>query len=60
MKHPRTMQEAFGPYTDNKLHDPMHYRPHNPFLHKNDLIVVCGSVVAIVALVVLMLAGWVV
>lgn len=26
-RHPRTMQEAFGPYTDHRIHEPVQRRP---------------------------------
>ena len=47
-KYPRTLVEAFGPHTSRSLYvkpDPM---------HKNDIIVLAGSVIAGLVLVVLM------
>ena len=45
-KHPRTLLEAFGPYTNNK------FKPEP--MHGNDIIVLVGSVIAGLVLVVVM------
>jgi hypothetical protein len=47
-RHPRTMQEAFGPYTTRDLHD----KP-TP-MHRADKIVLRASIVAAVALFVIL------
>ena len=47
-KHPRTLVEAFGPYTSQSL-----YVKPEP-LHRNDRIVLAGSVIAGLVLVVVM------
>ena len=47
-KYPRTLVEAFGPYTSRSL-----YVKPEP-LHRNDLIVLAGSVIAGLVLVVVM------
>jgi hypothetical protein len=50
-KHPRTMAEAFGPYTSHHISTPNENR-------RKDRIAVAGSVVAAIFLVAGMLAGW--
>ena len=46
-KFPRTMQEAFGPYTDHKI-----YSDLDP-IHPHDKIVLWGCLFAVIALVLL-------
>ena len=46
-KYPRTMNEAFGPYAGD-----LYVKPEP--MHKNDIIVLAGSVVAGLVLVVVM------
>lgn len=47
-RHPRTMQEAFGPYTSNKIHDP------DRDLSKEDLMAAaCGFGVFVVVMILL-------
>ncbi len=41
LKHPRTMQEAFGPYTDNRI-----VEVDPPFDWQDKLVVVAGIVAA--------------
>ena len=48
-KYPRTMQEAFGPYTS--FHIDQEYTP----IHKHDKIVMVGSVLAAIVLILLAL-----
>lgn len=43
-KFPRTMQEAFGPYTDHRI-----YEPVQP-MHRNDKIVTTACAVALACL----------
>ena len=50
-RYPRTMKEAFGPYTSSKIEE-----AGMPF-DKADAIVICGSAIAAVAIVVLCLFG---
>ena len=50
-KYPRTMQEAFGPYTS--FHIDQEYTP----IHKHDKIVMVGSALAAVVLILLALFG---
>ena len=47
-KYPRTMTEAFGPHTSRSL-----YVKPEP-MHKHDIIVLAGSVIAGLVLVVVM------
>lgn len=47
-RYPRTLQEAFGPYTSREIHAPV---------HRNDRIVVAGCLAAVAALSVI-LALW--
>lgn len=44
-KHPRTLQEAFGPYTSHQLHEPV--RP----MDWQDRVVIAGCIIAVVAAV---------
>lgn len=46
-KYPRTLQEAFGPYTDNRI-----VEPKRPF-DRDDKIVMIGCIVAAVALAII-------
>ena len=46
-KHPRTMNEAFGPYAGN-----LYIKPEP--MHKHDIIVLAGSVIAGLVVLVLM------
>lgn len=46
-RFPRSMQEAFGPYTSNRIEE-----EHTP-MHKTDKIVLAASVLALIALVVI-------
>ena len=48
-KFARTMQQAFGAYTDNVLH------PMPEPIHPHDTIVLWGCVAALIALVVVLL-----
>lgn len=41
-KFPRTMQQAFGPYTDHRIYEPE--------MHKSDRIATTASALALVAL----------
>ena len=50
-KYPRTMQEAFGPYTSFTIDEPR--RP----IDLEDKIVIVGSAIALVTLVVFIFAG---
>lgn len=50
-RYPRTLQEAFGPYTSRSISEP--YAP----MHRSDKIVVAGCVVAALVLAVLMVVG---
>ena len=43
-KFPRTMQQAFGPYTDNRI-----YEPVQP-MHRNDKIVTTACALALACL----------
>ena len=52
-RHPRTMKEAFGPYTSNQLDDGEYRRP----LDKHDKIVLYASLAAALALLGLALCG---
>lgn len=52
-RHPRSMQEAFGPYTDNVLHEPQRPAPW----HKADTIVTLACAIAVVALIAI-IAVW--
>lgn len=49
-KYPRTMQEAFGPYTDHEIVEPVYDRP--------DAIVLWVCTLAAAVLAVLALVGW--
>jgi len=51
-KYPRTMQEAFGPYTDYRLA----YK-HVDRMHKHDKIVLWGCAITVVVVVGLRVAG---
>jgi hypothetical protein len=42
-KFPRTITEAFGPYTDNRIYEPVEG------MHKNDAIAVGACIIALVA-----------
>lgn len=46
-KYPRTLQEAFGPYTDNRIEE-----GKRPF-DRDDKIVMLGCVVAVIALTII-------
>jgi hypothetical protein len=50
-RHPRTLSEAFGPYTSRDFteHDPM---------HTADKVVLAASAIAGVALLAMALLGW--
>ena len=48
-KYPRTMQEAFGPYTSRELSGPTY--------HQHDKIVMWGCVIAIVTVALLAYFG---
>ena len=52
-KHPRSLTEAFGPYTDNVLHERQRPAPW----HKADTIVTLASALAVVALIAI-IAVW--
>lgn len=52
-KHPRTLQEAFGPNTNHVIHEPL--RPIDP----QDRIVLWVSAVAVVTFLALLVVGWV-
>lgn len=52
-KHPRSLVEAFGPYTDNVLHGPQRPAPW----HKAETIVTLASAIAVVALIAI-IAVW--
>jgi len=47
-KFPRTMQQAFGPYTDHRI-----YEPVQP-MHRNDKIVTTACAVALACLLALL------
>jgi hypothetical protein len=47
-KYPRTLQEAFGPYTSREIHEPV--AP----MHKADRITVWASAVALVSFLAVM------
>jgi hypothetical protein len=53
-KHPRTMQQAFGPYTSNTLHE-----PDRPLDWQDYLVTVC-CVITILICAALVLVGWIV
>lgn len=52
-KYPRTLQEAFGPYTSTRIEEPA------PKMHKADAIVLwfCAGAAAVLAFAVIV--GWV-
>lgn len=51
-KYPRTLTEAFGPYTDNQIHEP------EPDMHTHDRMVVVASALALIGLGIMVVAGW--
>ena len=51
-KHPRTLEEAFGPYARGPIEKPLSQRD------RQDRIVVIASAIAAVALLVMAVAGW--
>jgi hypothetical protein len=53
-KYPRTMKEAFGPYTST------HITETDPPLDWQDWVVMVGSIVTAVVCVLLVLVGWIV
>lgn len=52
-RYPRTLEQAFGPYARGPIEE-----PSQP-MHKTDRIVLVASALAVVALVGMMIAGWV-
>ena len=46
-KYPRTLQEAFGPYTDSRIEEP------KESFDRDDKIVMIGCVVAVIALTII-------
>jgi hypothetical protein len=50
-KYPRTLNEAFGPYTSNKIEEPT--RPYD----WQDEVVLSASIICFAALIVLMLVS---
>jgi hypothetical protein len=53
-RYPRTLQEAFGPYA----HGSQLHTEYDP-MPKPDRIVVIASLIAAIALVVMVAAGWI-
>lgn len=53
-KYPRTMQEAFGPYTDHVLHE-----PERVAMPVEDAIVLGACAAAFVVFLVMVFLGWV-
>ena len=51
-KYPRTLEEAFGPYARGPVHEPEQPMP------ASDRIVVVASIIALLAILVFALAGW--
>lgn len=51
-KHPRTLQEAFGPYTSRSISE-----PHTP-MDTADKIVAAAALAALAAVAVMALVGW--
>lgn len=49
-RYPRTLEQAFGPYTSHQFDEPM---------HKDDKIVVAGCLVAGLAVVVMAIVEWI-
>jgi hypothetical protein len=52
-RYPRTMQEAFGPYTSYEQLE------SEQDLHKPDRIVIIGCLIAGISLIVMVLMGWI-
>ena len=52
-KYPRTLQQAFGPYADNRLHPMPDTRP----MDWQDTIVIAGCIFAVLALLILAVAS---
>jgi hypothetical protein len=51
-KHPRTLTEAFGPHTSQRI-----FEPQQP-LPKEDIVVLAACCVAAVVLIGMAVAGW--
>ncbi len=52
-KYPRTMTEAFGPYTDNKLHEP----DCEPGDFKDELVFWGSTIAGLAALAIMLIWG---
>ena len=54
---PRTLQQAFGPYTDDNLTDQKGYRYVDPPLDWQDELILWGCAITVLAVVLLALGG---